>query len=320
MFKFFDVLKSTLRIYKRILLIIYEKGGYQLLVTVFTPTYNRKEKLKRLYDSLKAQTYFNFEWVIVDDGSTDDTDEMINLFIKENNLFSIKYLKTENGGKHRAINKGLDIAEGQYFFIVDSDDCLLNNSIEIINEKTKKLPSDISGIVCLKKYFQGNSVGTTHNQKYIDCLYTERKKYNITGDKAEVIKTSIMKQYRFPEIKGEKFLSEGVVWNRTAYDNLKMRYFNENIYDCEYLENGLTSNIDKILAENSQGYLLYINEMKINNLKKTTILRNEIAYTFRLKKNGVPLKKIRIDLKNKSYFTLLIYMIIGYFRKFIERR
>ena len=103
------------------------------LTTVFTPTYNRAYLLPRLYQSLKAQTVTNFEWLIVDDGSTDDTQQVIQRWAEQENKFSIRYTRVENGGKHRAINLGVQLARGELFFIVDSDDALAPNAMERIN-------------------------------------------------------------------------------------------------------------------------------------------------------------------------------------------
>ena len=99
------------------------------MITVFTPTYNRANLLPDLYDSLKRQTCKDFEWVIVDDGSTDDTGSLVNGWLSQAD-FSICYTKKENGGKQRAVNLGLQLAKGEYFFIVDSDDILTDNAIE----------------------------------------------------------------------------------------------------------------------------------------------------------------------------------------------
>ena len=102
-----------------------------MLVTVFTPTYNRAYILEQLYRSLCSQTCKNFEWLIVDDGSTDNTCELVALWSQENK-FSIRYYLQKNGGKHRAINKGVELAQGELFYIVDSDDQLPPNSINDI--------------------------------------------------------------------------------------------------------------------------------------------------------------------------------------------
>ena len=102
-----------------------------MLITVFTPTYNRAHLLQMLYDSLCKQTFNDFEWLIVDDGSKDDTESVVNTFIAEDRL-DIRYIKQSNGGKHRAINRGVAEANGDLFFIVDSDDYLSNNGLELI--------------------------------------------------------------------------------------------------------------------------------------------------------------------------------------------
>lgn len=101
------------------------------LVTVFTPVYNRKNLIGNLYQSLLSQTYKNFEWIIVDDGSTDDIDEIIKSYQNEDRIL-IRFIKQENGGKHRAINNGVLHAKGELFYIVDSDDYLTKDSIERI--------------------------------------------------------------------------------------------------------------------------------------------------------------------------------------------
>ena len=98
------------------------------MVTIFTPTYNRAYIIGKLYGSLLEQTDRNFEWLIVDDGSTDNTRELIGSFIREDRI-SIRYFRQENGGKHRAINRGVREAAGELFFIVDSDDQLTPEAV-----------------------------------------------------------------------------------------------------------------------------------------------------------------------------------------------
>ena len=104
-------------------------------ITVFTPAYNRGYIIEKLYRSLQNQTFRNFEWLIIDDGSSDNTSEKIQSFIQDNNDFPIIFEKVENGGKHRAINLGVQKARGELFFIVDSDDYLTNTSLEIVDQE-----------------------------------------------------------------------------------------------------------------------------------------------------------------------------------------
>jgi glycosyltransferase involved in cell wall biosynthesis len=101
------------------------------MITIFTPTYNRAYSLRRLYDSLCKQTSNDFEWLVVDDGSTDDTENLINSFIADGKV-DIRYFKQANGGKHRAINFGVREARGELFFIVDSDDQVTPDAVEWI--------------------------------------------------------------------------------------------------------------------------------------------------------------------------------------------
>ena len=108
-----------------------------MLITVFTPTYNRARLLSRLYESLKAQTYQSFEWIIVDDGSTDNTEAVIDSLLERPSEygFSLRYFKQQNGGKHRAINRGVQEARGELFFIADSDDYLPDDSFVKVAKK-----------------------------------------------------------------------------------------------------------------------------------------------------------------------------------------
>ena len=103
-------------------------------ITVFTPTYNRGYIIENLYHSLQKQTFQDFEWIVIDDGSTDDTASQFEKYKLEENFFPIIYERVENGGKHRAINLGMKKARGDLFFIVDSDDYLTETALEKINE------------------------------------------------------------------------------------------------------------------------------------------------------------------------------------------
>ena len=109
-------------------------------ITVFTPTYNRAYIIEKLYHSLQRQTFRDFEWLIVDDGSSDNTAEVVSAWQQEGNDFPIRYYKKENGGKCRAINYGVDLAEGELFFNVDSDDYLTDDALEKVSRWVDTLP------------------------------------------------------------------------------------------------------------------------------------------------------------------------------------
>lgn len=231
------------------------------MITVFTPTYNRAHTLQRLYDSLCNQKSYNFEWIIVDDGSVDNTEMLVNGFRKKSLFFDIIYHKQKNGGKHRAINKGVSLAKGDFFFIVDSDDYLTNDAITFIERQTELLKDDINycGIVGLKCYENHNIVGG--GALIIDTDFLSyRIKYKIKGDRAEIVKTSVMKEFPFPEFEGEYFCTEALVWNRIS-QKYKARYLDMKIYVCEYLPGGLTSVVRHLLYANPQGISLYYFEL-----------------------------------------------------------
>ena len=216
------------------------------LISVFTPTYNRATLLSRLYNSLKEQTYKNFEWIIVDDGSYDNTKEVVETFIRKGHI-NIQFVCQQNGGKHRAINNGAQLAKGELFFIVDSDDLLPHTALEVVVDNYKSIEDNnlFAGVSGIDGYLDGNSVGTGLPLEVMDCNSVDiRYKYHVKGDLKEVFRTSVMKEFPFPEIDGGRFCPEVLVWNRIA-QKYKLRYFNKVIYQVEYLDGGLTSAIIK---------------------------------------------------------------------------
>ncbi len=228
------------------------------MITIMTPTYNRAYILPKTYESLKNQTSFDFEWVIVDDGSKDDTEQLVGEWIKTESNFVIVYKKQENGGKHRAVNAGVKLAKYDYFLILDSDDTLTPDAVEKMHSWIADIEGldGFAGVSGMKGYDNAAPVGKNIRVSYIDATNLERKKYGLLGDKAEVYKTEILKQYPFPEFEGENFIRESAVWDHIAKDGFKIRWFNDIIYICDYIEDGLTKNTsENTYVKNFQGYL-----------------------------------------------------------------
>lgn len=252
------------------------------LVTVFTPLYNRRELLPRLYDSLAAQTCRDFEWLICDDCSSDGSYELAQELAQKENRFPIRVVRTaRNGGKHRAVNIGASMAEGFLFFIVDSDDCLTPDAIEKILawEETIRDSRGFAGVAFLKADLSKNRVGTTFAGSICDCTSLERSANGITGDKTEVFYTDVIRKYPFPEFEGENFLTEAVVWDRIARDGLKLRWINEIIYLCEYQPDGLSANWAKNLVRNPRGHALWMKQ-KMDFLPHTGYGRFALVYEY----------------------------------------
>ena len=107
-----------------------------MLLTIFTPTYNRANKLENVYNSLKNQISSEYEWLIVDDGSIDNTKKIVEKFINDS-LLNVRYIKKDNGGKHTAHNLAVDEAKGKYFMCLDSDDFLKENTINELKNFSK---------------------------------------------------------------------------------------------------------------------------------------------------------------------------------------
>ncbi|CDN32795.1 Glycosyltransferase [Mucinivorans hirudinis] len=231
------------------------------MVTIFTPTYNRAYILPKLYESLRMQTNSNFEWIVVDDGSTDNTAELISKWIEDGEI-SIQFIRKSNGGKHRAINCGLSKARGYLFFIVDSDDYLTTDAVEsIINEWAIIGNSEEFAGLCFRKinYATTKMLGNNFPAYPREATsLTIAYKWKITQDKAEVFVTEHLRKYPFPEIEGELFFTEAYVWNKIALSNRALlRCVNKGIYLCDYLEDGLTSNFIALLRSNPRGLSIY---------------------------------------------------------------
>ena len=230
------------------------------MVTVFTPTYNRASTLPTLYDSLCKQTNLSFEWLIVDDGSVDETEAIIQILTSKENPFPIRYYKQKNGGKHTAINKGVSLAQGLLFFIVDSDDMLTPNAIEklIQWEATISGKKGFAGISGNKGDLLGNLLGSTFFGHTLDATNLERQEKNILGDKAEAYYTEILKLFPFPVVDGETFMTENVIWDRIAAAGYKIRWFNDVIYLVEQRSDGLIAQGNNRYANSPRGYALFV--------------------------------------------------------------
>lgn len=271
-------------------------------ITVFTPTYNRAYIIEMLYRSLQRQSFKNFEWLVIDDGSSDNTTDLVNGWIGENNFFPIRFFSKKNGGKYRAINQALDLAQGELFFIVDSDDYLADNALEriVFWESTIEDKNRFCGVMGN----MGNSVLHSPNRplgsEYRDITAFERYQectYNVVdGERAVAWYTNIHKKYKYPEFEGEKFMTEAVTWNRMAHDGLLIRAFDEIICIFEYQDDGLTKSGSRLFINNPQGFGLWLRE-KAEFLNYNRKKKMQMWYTFCCdlelcdEENRVPIKK-----------------------------
>jgi glycosyltransferase involved in cell wall biosynthesis len=221
------------------------------MVTVFTPTYNRADKLQRLYHSLVAQGNHDFEWLIIDDGSTDDTASVVEAF--DRSQFNIRYYKQANGGKHRAYNRALQLAEGEYFFCVDSDDWLAKDAIEKIQANIHTAQF----ILAYKEDEQGKLLSDRFPENIEQIsLVTLNREYGCGGEFTILFQTEFARKYPFPAFEGENFVTESVVYDRMAVAK-KASLLPCVVTICEYQEDGLSNNLNQIMKKNPAGYCLY---------------------------------------------------------------
>lgn len=230
--------------------------------TVFTPTYNRAQLLGRVYDSLKQQTFKDFEWVVVDDGSTDGTKELIHNWVDERGT-PIKYYWQPNSGKHVAINRGVSVAQGSLFVILDSDDWLAPHALERIKYHWDSIPKsrrdEFCGIVGLYAYPSGEVVGSRFPQEVLDSDSIDiRIRYRVTGDNFGANRTDVLRCYPFPEDLG-RFVTESLIWNRIA-QKYSLRFVNEVLAYKEYQPDGLSARSILVRAKSSKAARLYYKE------------------------------------------------------------
>lgn len=271
-------------------------------LTIVTPTYNRGREIVNLYNSLYKQSSYNFKWLIIDDGSSDNTRNIIKDLKKDR--FEINYVYKENQGKHTALNVAFSILDTELFVIVDSDDSLDCDAVKHIENDWEKYRhnSKICGLVYPRMYpngiwicdkFKAGEFEENYNNYVINS--------NLKGDKSEVFRCEIFKNLRYPEYDGERFLGEGVLWSKIAR-KYNMIFISTPIYICNYLEGGLTKSGRQLRIKNPLGGMYHAEEYmdKIYTFKireKNTLLYLTYAHfakinffdIFRDKKNKIML-------------------------------
>lgn len=228
-------------------------------ITVFTPTYNRAKKIQQLYQSLCRQTRKDFIWLVVDDGSTDNTEEIINTWINEGKI-CIQYHKQENGGKMRAHNWGARLCKTKFFVCVDSDDYLIDEAIEIMEEKIPEIDEDDTkiGLLLLRYLSESDNTPVNYNGKYttLKGLYDS----GFRGETTLLFKAEILRHYPFPVVDGEKFITENI-----SYSLIDQKYeyllVPKAVTICEYDTDGYTLNLLDLYINNPCGYVNYYNQL-----------------------------------------------------------
>lgn len=233
------------------------------LLTVFTPAYNRAYVLERLYQSLVKQTSDDFIWIIVDDGSVDETKNLVTKWRRERKI-EIKYYFQKNAGKSQAHNKGVEMADTELFVCVDSDDMLVPQAVEQVKKIWHKVRNaGITGILCSCIQKDRKEKITIWNNRLDRVRYCTLKdaycKYGLKGDTMLVYRMDLLKKYRFPFFEGETFVPEAYLYDLLDQEGV-LYMSGAPLYIVEYLPDGYTASIRKLLRNNPKGYKVYIQQ------------------------------------------------------------
>lgn len=287
-----------------------------ILLTVATPTYNRAHTLPACYKSLCGQSDKRFIWMVIDDGSRDNTEELINTWSAENKI-RIQYCKKQNGGKASALNVGINLLKTPYAVCLDSDDTFYPNTIEKAIQSLQETEEDPNccGILALRNNPDGTVMG--HKSIPSDMTTITAKNVfldlNLTTELICFYKVDVLRKYRFPEFEGEKFVSPA--WMQ--YEITQKYYYKtswSNLCCCEYVADGLTKNKRKVIKKNPRGY---------SCVKKFSF---DLSPTFGLCiKHGIMydcgciIAKDREMIKNVKHKILAILLLVPAFVVFLMR-
>ena len=275
-------------------------------LAIVTPTYNRANLLHIAYQSLEDQTSKDFVWYIVDDGSSDNTQQVVADIIDKAS-FKVIYHKKKNGGKHSALNSAYSLLNEELTLILDSDDALTENAVETVLRDYISIKEDktICGLGYLRLDKSSNqTIGVPYTADgIIDTFTNQRINNNTWGDKCEVFKSEILKKYPFPEFEGENFVSESVVWCKMSLD-YKMKFMNKGVYICDYQTGGLSDGVHKRLFNNPKGASACYLSMSSKQVKLKYRIKYTIAYTvYSLA------AKIKLKHQFKQISSKLLYML-----------
>ena len=248
-------------------------------LTIFTPTYNRAYCLTNCYESLKRQTCKDFIWLIIDDGSSDKTKELVDTWIAEKHI-KIMYHRQQNQGMHGAHNTAYEMIDTELNVCIDSDDYMPDDAVEKILSFWDSYGNDeVSGIIGLDLYTNGKIIGSKlpEGLQY-STLFDLYNKHGVTGDKKLVYRTELTKRYPYPIFKNEKYV--GLAYKYYMLDRqYEMLLMNEALCYVEYMADGSSMNMLNQYRRNPEGFAFYRKElMKLPFTNRLFKYRQAIHY------------------------------------------
>ena len=249
------------------------------LVTFFTPTYNRAHILSRCFESLCNQNSYNFKWLIVDDGSNDNTRELVDTWIQKEKRFEIRYIYKENGGLHTAFNVAVEETDTEVFVCFESDDIFTSEAMDIIERNWQRIKkSRCVGFITLCKDMDGNLIGSLYPEKVKATWYREHRRI-APGDKQYVFRTAALKKvFPMPEFPGEKYFDPK--YRFFAMDDIGPLAVTNEIFDIvDYQPGGLTHTMMKQYYNSPNSFAEYRKlYMQLPCRKSSYIMKQNIHY------------------------------------------
>ena len=224
-------------------------------LTVFTPAYNRAYTLPRTYESMKQQKKTDFIWLIVDDGSSDNTAELVKQWQAEENGFEIRYIYKENGGMHTAHNVAYERIDTELNTCVDSDDALAPDAVQIIYDAWEKVKDQgYAGLLALDAEFDGNIIGKGFPQGLTETTLGDYYRNGGRGDKKLILRTDVVRQYPpYPTFPGERFVPLGSLYTMIDKD-YQLSVLDAVVCLVEYMPDGSTHNMIRQYFRNPNGF------------------------------------------------------------------
>ncbi|HEY4539566.1 MAG TPA: glycosyltransferase family 2 protein [Faecalibacter sp.] len=284
-----------------------------------TPTFNRAHTLTRVYDSLKNQTFKDFKWIIMDDGSTDNTKEIIQLF-QQDNLLDIEYFWNENQHKFIAVFEGIKKVTSSYFMVVDSDDSYPINALQLLFDEVENISNqeDFISVMGLSQLEDGSIVGHQYPGDGFDgSIFDMRYKYKVRGDKFGIFITktyqSLLKDFDYLPYKGKGYIPQAVFFNTYDAAGVKTRFVNKIVrtYHLDDTDQNSVSNT-RWTGKNTfglmEGHKSFLNSYR-NQLWKypKALIRNLIGYQVYSILNKRNLCVINKELKSFKLLSIIIY-------------
>ena len=292
---------------------------YETKITIVTPSYNRVHTLPRVYESLKNQTFKDFKWIIMDDGSTDDTKQLIEKYQAEN-LFEIEYFWNKNQHKFVTVFEGIKKVTSKYFMIVDSDDSYPENALQILFDEVEKINNqdEFISVMGLSQFEDGSIVGNQYPDNGFDgSIFDMRYKYKVRGDKFGIFITKTYQQlltnFDYSLYVGKGYIPQAVFFNTYDSDGVKTRFVNKIVRNYHLDEDDANSvSNTRWTGKNTfglmEGYRAFLNSYGTKLFKyPKALIRNLVGYQVYSIINQKKFGEMNKGLKHFKFLSFILY-------------